>query len=430
MADPRERTTSTQATDRESIGPDTLDGAGFRRMLAAASAWLDQHADAIDAINVFPVPDGDTGRNMAQTLRAAWQAVGAEPSDALGDVTRAAADGALLGARGNSGVILSQWLRGLAQGVEDRREAGTGLLADALARASTRAYAAIEEPREGTILSVARAAALCGPNPEAFTPQEALRGAVARAEDAVARTPAADAAAGRGGRRRLRRAGAGRRAGRVRARPARRGPPAAVGRLRPGPQRLAAGRVAPDGEPRRLRLLHGVRAQRRRARPGAAARGARLPGRLAGRRRRRPFGAHPRPHRHARGRLRRWPPLRRRRPVHDGRHGRAARRARPSRRRDGRRRRDRLRGGGRRRIRRRLRAVVPGTGRGDRARGRDAESQRRRDPVGRACDRGRQRPGPAQRPQRDRRRASGRRTRRRGGGRRCTSSPRRASPPP
>ncbi len=189
MADPRERTTSTQATDRESIGPDTLDGAGFRRMLAAASAWLDQHADAIDAINVFPVPDGDTGRNMAQTLRAAWQAVGAEPSDALGDVTRAAADGALLGARGNSGVILSQWLRGLAQGVEDRREAGTGLLADALARASTRAYAAIEEPREGTILSVARAAALCGPNPEAFSPQEALRGAVARAEDAVARTP-------------------------------------------------------------------------------------------------------------------------------------------------------------------------------------------------------------------------------------------------
>ena len=176
MADPREPSTSMQATDRESIGGGSLDGADFRRMLIAASGWLDQHADAIDAINVFPVPDGDTGRNMAQTLRAACQAVAAEPSDTLGNVLRAAADGALLGARGNSGVILSQWMRGLAQGVEGRREAGTGLLADALARASTRAYAAIEEPREGTILSVARAAAVCGPNPEAFTPQEALRG--------------------------------------------------------------------------------------------------------------------------------------------------------------------------------------------------------------------------------------------------------------
>ena len=189
MADPREPSTSIQATDRESIGGGAFDGADFRRMLAAASGWLDQHADAIDAINVFPVPDGDTGRNMAQTLRAAWQAVEAEPGDALGDVARAAADGALLGARGNSGVILSQWMRGLAQGVEGRQDAGTGLLADALTRASTRAYAAIEEPREGTILSVARAAAACGPQPDAFTPQEALRGAVERAEEAVARTP-------------------------------------------------------------------------------------------------------------------------------------------------------------------------------------------------------------------------------------------------
>jgi hypothetical protein len=189
MTETGERRTSIQATDRVLTGGAALDGAAFRRMLAAASAWLDEHADAIDAINVFPVPDGDTGRNMAQTLRAAWEAVGNEPSDALGDVLRAAADGALLGARGNSGVILSQWMRGLAQGVEDRRDASTGVLAEALARASTRAYAAIEEPREGTILSVTRAAAACGPNPDAFTPHEALRGAVVRAEEAVARTP-------------------------------------------------------------------------------------------------------------------------------------------------------------------------------------------------------------------------------------------------
>lgn len=189
MAETGEPPSTVQATERGVPGGATLDGADFRRMLAAASAWLDQHADAIDAINVFPVPDGDTGRNMAQTLRAAWEAVGAEPGEGIGDVLRAAADGALLGARGNSGVILSQWVRGLAQGVEGRQEASTGLLAEALGRASTRAYAAIEEPREGTILSVTRAAATCGPNPDAFTPWEALRGAVVRAEEAVARTP-------------------------------------------------------------------------------------------------------------------------------------------------------------------------------------------------------------------------------------------------
>ncbi len=189
MSETGERPSTVQATERATSSGAALDGADFRRMLAAASAWLDRHADAIDAINVFPVPDGDTGRNMAQTLRAAWEAAGAEPGDSIGDVLRAAADGALLGARGNSGVILSQWMRGLAQGVEGREEADTGLLAEALARASTRAYAAIEEPREGTILSVTRAAATCGPNPDAFTPREALRGAVTRAEEAVARTP-------------------------------------------------------------------------------------------------------------------------------------------------------------------------------------------------------------------------------------------------
>lgn len=167
-----------------------LRSADFRRMLQAATSWLDQHADAIDAINVFPVPDGDTGRNMAQTLRAAWESAAALPEGVtLGEATRAAADGALLAARGNSGVILSQWLRGLALAVEERAEAGTGLLAEALARASESAYAAIEEPREGTILSVARAAADCGPNPDALTPEAALRGAVTRAQAAVARTP-------------------------------------------------------------------------------------------------------------------------------------------------------------------------------------------------------------------------------------------------
>ncbi|PZC42538.1 MAG: hypothetical protein DK306_002300 [Chloroflexi bacterium] len=179
-------------------------------MLRAASAWLDQHADAIDAINVFPVPDGDTGRNMAQTLRAAAdateeftaettaattaettaEAATAQPPDApLGDLARRAADAALLGARGNSGVILSQWLRGLALALAGHAQAETALLADTLARASDSAYASIEKPREGTILSVARAAADCGPHASHFSIAAALRAAVERAEIAVARTP-------------------------------------------------------------------------------------------------------------------------------------------------------------------------------------------------------------------------------------------------
>ena len=167
-----------------------LSGTDFQRMLQAAAAWLDQHADAIDAINVFPVPDGDTGRNMAQTLRAAQRAAGALPDGTpLDTITRAAADGALLGARGNSGVILSQWLRGLAAAVEGETGADTALLASALSRASESAYAAIEAPREGTILSVARAAADCGPSPHGAPLLSALGDAVLRAEAAVARTP-------------------------------------------------------------------------------------------------------------------------------------------------------------------------------------------------------------------------------------------------
>ena len=185
MSEAGEPQLAAQSTDHP-----TLTGVDFQRMLAAASAWLDQHADAIDAINVFPVPDGDTGRNMAQTLRAAVEAAAQVPPDApLSGVARAAADGALLGARGNSGVILSQWMRGFARALESESAAGTGLLGQALARGSESAYAAIEKPREGTILSVARAAADCGPDADAYPIDIALAGAVARAETAVARTP-------------------------------------------------------------------------------------------------------------------------------------------------------------------------------------------------------------------------------------------------
>ena len=187
---PGMRNASEPGQPAQIVSNAAFDGMDFQHMLREATAWLDHHAPAIDAINVFPVPDGDTGRNMAQTLRAACEGAAGSPMDApLSDIARAAAAAALLGARGNSGVILSQWLQGLARGLDHRRQADATALATALARASESAYAAIEQSREGTILSVARAAADCDPSPAGFPVEAALDAAVARSEAAVARTP-------------------------------------------------------------------------------------------------------------------------------------------------------------------------------------------------------------------------------------------------
>src|SRR5438876_562970 len=110
-------------------------------MLAAAGEWLERNAAAINAINVFPVPDGDTGDNMAATLRAAVQAAATQRGGA-GSVLAAAAHGALLGARGNSGVILSQILSGLSEGTRKAAHLDGPAVARGLASAETAARAA------------------------------------------------------------------------------------------------------------------------------------------------------------------------------------------------------------------------------------------------------------------------------------------------
>ncbi|MEE9276802.1 MAG: DAK2 domain-containing protein [Dehalococcoidia bacterium] len=164
-----------------------LTGPMLRKMLATAATWLERNAASIDAINVFPVPDGDTGRNMLMTIRASVEAVEALPEDApLATVMAAAAHGALLGARGNSGVILSQWLGGMAEGCAGAEAADGALLASALGQAADSAYSAIAKPREGTILSVARALAGdgCAGDVRAVT-----AAALERAQEAVERTP-------------------------------------------------------------------------------------------------------------------------------------------------------------------------------------------------------------------------------------------------
>ncbi len=135
-----------------------LDGAAVRRMFEHAAGWLEQHVGAVNALNVFPVPDGDTGTNMHLTMRAAVEAARRVADESAGAVIRAAANGAVLGARGNSGVILSQIVAGLAKGFGDAKTVTPDALAKALAEGSTAAYRAVTRPVEGTILSVARAA--------------------------------------------------------------------------------------------------------------------------------------------------------------------------------------------------------------------------------------------------------------------------------
>jgi len=135
---------------------------GGERLLEAfraASMALSAAAAAIDAINVYPVPDGDTGSNMAATLREAVAAASSLPEGTTaGEVARVVARGALYGARGNSGVILSQALRGLADGLARVNEVDGPALATALATAASSAYRAVAKPVEGTMLTVLRAA--------------------------------------------------------------------------------------------------------------------------------------------------------------------------------------------------------------------------------------------------------------------------------
>lgn len=135
-----------------------IDGNAFRQMMAAASSWLAENKEKVDSLNVFPVPDGDTGTNMSLTFQSAVEELAKVGSNKVGDLAQALARGALMGARGNSGVILSQLLRGFAQEA-DGKETLDGLgLAKCLGGASKMAYRAVIKPVEGTILTVAREA--------------------------------------------------------------------------------------------------------------------------------------------------------------------------------------------------------------------------------------------------------------------------------
>lgn len=133
-----------------------LDGQALRLLIEAGLTWLKVNQQVVNALNVFPVPDGDTGINMVLTLQAAFDEIKDSQEKNFGKVAHAIAHGALMGARGNSGVILSQLWRGFARGVDSYEELSGKHLADAFAVARDTAYKGVVRPVEGTILTVAK----------------------------------------------------------------------------------------------------------------------------------------------------------------------------------------------------------------------------------------------------------------------------------
>ncbi len=133
-----------------------MDGLLLREMVMAGAALLEQNREAVDALNVFPVPDGDTGTNMSLTIMSAVKELNQRELIRADEAAEALAKGALRGARGNSGVILSQLFRGFAKGVQGEAEITAPIFARALKSGAETAYKAMMKPKEGTILTVAR----------------------------------------------------------------------------------------------------------------------------------------------------------------------------------------------------------------------------------------------------------------------------------
>jgi DAK2 domain fusion protein YloV len=169
-----------------------LEGNGLRRMLSAGAQVLEANVEAVNALNVFPVPDGDTGTNMLLTLKAVVQAANDSPGSAISNVANAAAHGALLGARGNSGVIFSQFLRGVARTFEGHADADAGLLAAAFTEGGIATYRAVSNPVEGTMLTVIRRTAEAMQSASSSPDSDitcVLEAGLDAAQDAVAQTP-------------------------------------------------------------------------------------------------------------------------------------------------------------------------------------------------------------------------------------------------
>ncbi|NBI06874.1 DAK2 domain-containing protein [Senegalia massiliensis] len=168
-----------------------LDSTIAKKAFINAANKLDKNKEVVNELNVFPVPDGDTGINMSLTMQSAIKHIRNNNADTIDEIAKAASSGSLMGARGNSGVILSQLLRGFSKGLRGKEKINVPILANAFKHATETAYKAVMKPIEGTILTVARESAekaeeLIGKEEDiiSFLEQVIIAG-----EDALRRTP-------------------------------------------------------------------------------------------------------------------------------------------------------------------------------------------------------------------------------------------------
>ena len=173
------------------IKKQVCDGHMLKWLTAAGLAWLEHNVERVNRMNVFPVPDGDTGTNMLLTMQKAYQEIAQLDEGHVGIVSDYIARGALMGARGNSGVILSQLLRGFAAGLKGHEVFDGHVFARACDAAVDAAYKAVIDPVEGTILTVSRLArdAVVETAADGASLRDILEEMVDGARDALKRTP-------------------------------------------------------------------------------------------------------------------------------------------------------------------------------------------------------------------------------------------------
>ncbi len=175
----------------EKIRQQPINGLALKNLASAGLTWLRTNQELVNALNVFPVPDGDTGTNMVLTMQSAFDEIKDSPEDHVGKAANDLAQGALMGARGNSGVILSQIWRGFARALDGHEVIDAPTLASAFAAARDTAYKGVVRPVEGTILTVAKDMATAAEEALANTQDlfEMLEIVVEEADASVERTP-------------------------------------------------------------------------------------------------------------------------------------------------------------------------------------------------------------------------------------------------
>jgi len=189
MAKTSQKKESADQINHENIT--TINGKDFKELFKASLSWLKCHQAVINAMNVFPVPDGDTGTNMVLTMQSAYQEIADSDEENIGKVIQQIAQGALMGARGNSGVILSQLIRGFARVLDQKQDMDAVLLNQAFAESRNTAYKGVVKPVEGTILTVSKDIASASEDLSEANENllEILEGVIIAAEQSVKNTP-------------------------------------------------------------------------------------------------------------------------------------------------------------------------------------------------------------------------------------------------